>query len=121
MPILLCDDRPPVLTYTMPLSAWWRGPHKAAKLGIVLSERKLADGSTPQQQLISATASALILGLGSTRPSARSAYFALRALARNPREVDEAIRFLRLLPARDRAAAQALAPAYSAAELTPGA
>ena len=52
---------------------------------------------------------------------ARGAQFALRAFAMDPREVHEAVRFLRLLLARDRIRAQALAPAYSAAELLPGA
>ena len=55
------------------------------------------------------------------RHHARCAWFALRAFAMDPREVHEAVRFLRLLLARDRTRAQALAPAYSAAELLPGA
>jgi len=55
------------------------------------------------------------------RHHARGAWFALRAFAMDPREVHEAVRFLRLLLARDRTRAQALAPAYSAAELLPGA
>lgn len=54
------------------------------------------------------------------RHPARGAWFALRAFAMDPREVVEAMRFLRLLLARDHTRAQALAPAYSAAELLPG-
>lgn len=54
------------------------------------------------------------------RHRARGTWFALCAFAMDPREVHEAVRFLHLLLVRDRTRAHALAPAYSAAELTPG-
>lgn len=94
--------------------------HRASGKRAALAHPKLTPFKRPLRWALRSTYKGLAANNVLAGRRIRGSWFALQAFAMDPREIGEAMQFLRLVATRDREQMRIRAPAYTSAELTFG-